>query len=218
MSNYARKNSDGSLADSATSSGETQTSGEQTIITGTDGNDVLTGTSGDDLITGGRGNDVAKMGAGDDTFVWNPGDGSDTVEGQSGTDTLLFNGSNVNENISISANGSRATLFRDVGNVTMDLNSIEHIQLNALGGADTVTVNDLSGTGVKQVAIDLALTSRQRRGRRSGGHRDRQWHRGTTNTIKIATNGGSVVRFPACRRPSRSPAPTPPTTRSSSTD
>ena len=38
----------------------------------------------------------------------------------------------------------------------MDLNSVEKIQVNALGGADTITVNDLSGTGVKQVAIDLA--------------------------------------------------------------
>jgi Ca2+-binding RTX toxin-like protein len=34
-------------------------------------------------------------GPGDDTFVWNPGDGSDTIEGQSGQDTLLFNGANV---------------------------------------------------------------------------------------------------------------------------
>ena len=46
------------------------------------------------------------MGAGDDTFVWNPGDGSDTVNGQGGTDTLLFNGANVSENIAISANGA----------------------------------------------------------------------------------------------------------------
>ena len=28
----------------------------------------------------------------------------------------------------------------------MDLNDVEAIDLNALGGADTVTVNDLSGT------------------------------------------------------------------------
>ena len=77
------------------------------------------------------------------------------VEGQAGNDTLLFNGANVNENIDISANGSRVRLFRDVGNVTMDLNGVENIQLNALGGADTITVNDLTGTDVKQVAIDL---------------------------------------------------------------
>ena len=40
----------------------------------------------------------------------------------------------------------------------MDLNGVEHIQFNALGGADTITVNDLTGTGVTQVAIDLGAT------------------------------------------------------------
>src|SRR5262245_23519700 len=125
-------------------------------ITGGDGNDTLIGGDGNDLIIGGRGNDTAQLGAGDDTFVWNPGDASDVVEGQDGTDTLVFNGANINEKIDISANGSRVRLTRDIGTVTMDLNGVEHIQLNALGGADSVTVNDLSGTGVTQVAIDLA--------------------------------------------------------------
>ena len=63
-----------------------------------------------------------------------------------GTDTLLFNGANIAEKIDISANGNRTRLFRDVANITMDLGGIEHIQLNMLGGPDTVTVNDLSGT------------------------------------------------------------------------
>jgi hypothetical protein len=98
---------------------------------------------------------VALLGAGDDTFIWNPGDASDTVEGQAGTDTLQFNGANIDEKIDISANGSRARLTRDVGNVTMDLNGVEHIEVNARGGADTITVNDLTGTDVNQVAIDL---------------------------------------------------------------
>src|SRR5215467_13013613 len=66
-------------------------------ITGGDGNDVLFGGDGNDVVAGGRGNDTAFLGTGDDTFVWNPGDGSDTVEGQAGFDTLLFNGANVNE-------------------------------------------------------------------------------------------------------------------------
>ena len=127
-------------------------------LNGGDGNDVLTGSAGNDLIIGGRGNDVAFMGAGDDTFVWNPGDGSDTVEGQGGHDTLQFNGANVNENIDLSANGSRVRLFRDVGNVTMDVNGVEQVNVDALGGADTITVNDLTGTGVTDVNLDLAGT------------------------------------------------------------
>src|SRR5438874_5355477 len=98
------------------------------------------------VINGSRGNDAAVLGAGDDTFVWNPGDGSDTVEGQAGADTLLFNGANVAEKIDVSANGSRLRFFRDVANITMDLNDVETIDFNALGGADTITVNDLSGT------------------------------------------------------------------------
>ena len=76
---------------------------------------MLLGGDGNDTVNGGRGNDTALLGAGNDTFVWNPGDGSDTVEGQAGTDTLQFNGSNISENMDISANGGRVRLTRDVG-------------------------------------------------------------------------------------------------------
>ena len=58
----------------------------------------------------------------------------------------------------LSANGSRLRLFRDVGNVTMDVNDVEQVNVAALGGADTVTVNDLSGTDVTDVNLDLAGT------------------------------------------------------------
>jgi Ca2+-binding RTX toxin-like protein len=125
---------------------------------GGDGDDILIGSRGNDLVIGGRGNDVALMGAGDDTFVWNPGDGSDTVEGQGGHDTLQFNGSNISENIDLSANGSRLRLTRDIGNVTMDVNGVEQVNITARGGADTLTVNDLSGTDVTDVNLDLAGT------------------------------------------------------------
>ena len=38
----------------------------------------------------------------------------------------------------------------------MDLAGIEQIDITALGGADNIVVNDLSKTGVQQVAIDLS--------------------------------------------------------------
>jgi Ca2+-binding RTX toxin-like protein len=129
--------------------------GIQLTINGGLGNDVLLGSEGDDLVNGGDGNDTAHMGAGDDTFVWNPGDDNDTVEGQDGFDTLLFNGANANENITISANGGRATFFRDIANVTMDLDDVESIDFTARGGQDTIVVQDLSGTDVTEVNIDL---------------------------------------------------------------
>ena len=95
------------------------------------------------------------MGSGDDTFVWDPGDGSDIVEGQDGADTMLFNGAGAAERFDLSANGSHLKFSRDVGNITMDTNGVETVAVNALGGADTLTVNDLSGTGVASVKADL---------------------------------------------------------------
>src|SRR5215218_8149131 len=96
-------------------------------ITGGDGDDLLIGGEGNDVIRGGRGNDTALLGAGDDIFIWNPGDANDVVEGQDGTDTLQFNGANIVENINITANGPRGRFTRDVANITMDINGVEHV-------------------------------------------------------------------------------------------
>jgi Ca2+-binding RTX toxin-like protein len=129
--------------------------GNDTIVGGK-GVETLRGGDGNDTIDGNGGNDLALLDAGDDTFVWDPGDGSDTVEGEEGTDTLRFNGANVAERVALSANGSRLEFLRDPGNVTMDTAGVERVDFNALGGADTVTVDDLTGTDVKTVNTDLA--------------------------------------------------------------
>ena len=65
------------------------------------------------------------MGAGDDTFQWDPGDGSDTIEGQAGTDKLLFNGSAGAEIMEASANGGRLRFTRNLGSIVMDLDDVE---------------------------------------------------------------------------------------------
>ena len=165
--------------------------GNDTIIGG-DGADLINAGDGNDTVTGGRGNDVALLGSGNDTFIWNPGDGSDIVEGQSGTDTLVFNGSNANEKMTLSANGSRTRLFRDVGNITMDFNSMENIDINALGGADNITINDLSGTGVKLVAVDLSSPSGSGTG---DGQADTVTVNGTAGDdhVTVSTTGNSAV-------------------------
>jgi Ca2+-binding RTX toxin-like protein len=131
----------------------------QLTLNGGAGNDAITGSAGDDLIIGGQGNDTALMGAGNDRFVWNPGDGSDTVNGQAGFDTLAFNGANIAEQINIFANGTHAAFTRNVATIAMDLESVERIEFKALGGADAITIGDLTGTGVKQVALDLGAST-----------------------------------------------------------
>ena len=143
-------------------------------LRGGDGADTLIGGKGDDHVDGNIGADTAFLGTGDDHFQWDPGDGSDTVEGQAGNDTLDFNGSNAGEQIELTANGNRLRLTRNVANITMDTDSIEHVNLRTLGGADTVTIGDLAGTDVKTVDVDLQCVRRHRR--RLSRHRGRPRH------------------------------------------
>src|SRR6185503_6783562 len=121
-------------------------------LNGGQGAEILKGGNGDDRVDGGKGNDTAILGRGDDTFRGDPGEGSDVIEGQSGLDTMVFNGANAPaaENVTMSANGGRLTFHRDPANITMDTDDVEIVDFNAIGGLDTVTVNDLTGTDVIQ--------------------------------------------------------------------
>jgi Ca2+-binding RTX toxin-like protein len=183
------------------------TAGIPTTIDGGPGNDTLTGGSGvetldggpgNDTVDGKGGNDLALLGADDDTFVWDPGDGSDKVEGQGGTDTMRFNGAGAAEKVELSAIRNRLELVRDLGNITMDTAGLENVDFNALGGADIVTVDDLSGTGVKAVDIDLASALG---GTTADGATDRVVVNGTNRNDTIAVNGdqsaAAVTGLPA---------------------
>jgi Ca2+-binding RTX toxin-like protein len=160
--------------------------GRDTLLGGA-GRETLRGGPGRDSIDGNRGNDVAFMGSGDDTFIWDPGDGSDTIEGQSGYDTMLFNGANVAERIDMSANGYRLRFFRDAGNITMDTDGVERVDFNALGGVDIVTVNDLRATDVRLVRVDLAAT-----GGGGDGAADRVVVNGTDRNDRIDVSGDAA--------------------------
>jgi hypothetical protein len=128
-------------------------------IFGGDGNDTLTGGSGEDFIDGGTGNDDVFLGGGDDAFQWNPGDGSDRIEAGTGHDMLVFNGSDLAETFTASAEAGHIHLTRDVGNVSMDLHGLEQLELNVFGGADMVNFNDLSTTGLLEVDLDLSAAT-----------------------------------------------------------
>jgi Ca2+-binding RTX toxin-like protein len=125
---------------------------------GGNGNEKLLGGNGNDTIDGNKGNDSAFGGNGNDTFIWDPGDGSDTIEGENGNDTMVFNGANVVDTVNLVADGSHLKFLRQPANITMDTHGVERIDFNALGLDDVVTVNDLTGTGVKEVNVDLAGT------------------------------------------------------------
>ncbi len=128
------------------------------FLDGGDGEDQIVGSQGVDFLVGGRDEDSLLGGGSDDTFLWNPGDGSDEIEGQAGNDKLVFNGSNASETMDLSANGTRLRLFRNIGNVTLDIQGLERVEVNALRGSDIVRVGDLTGTAVSFVRVDLAPT------------------------------------------------------------
>ena len=128
------------------------------LLLGGPGADQLVGANGADFVNGQVGTDVEVLGNGDDTAAWNPGEGNDAVDGGFGRDTLAFNGNNGDEQMSLSANGRSAVFLRTQGTIRMDLDGVEHLALATFGGADTVTIGDLSGTEVTTADIDLAGT------------------------------------------------------------
>ena len=165
----------------------------QTVLFGGPGNDelegglghqVLIGGSGDDLIDGNQGADDQFGGFGNDTIVWDPGDGSDLADGGPGLDTMQFNGSAGDEIFHASQNGGRVTFTRNLGGIVMDLHDTERIDLQALGGADTLTVDPIAAGALQQINTDLG----------TDGAVDAVTVNGTAaaDTFGIAAGAGSV--------------------------
>ncbi len=152
--------------------------GGNDFIAGGAGNDTLFGGGGNDFLDGDQGADVGFLGAGNDVFRWDQGDGSDRVEGGDGSDQLLFNGFGAAEQFTLSASGDHALLTRVQGNIVMDLHEVEKVTVNAAGGADTININDPTGTGVTDIDINLGIN-------RAGD--------GAADTININDDGNLTV-------------------------
>jgi Ca2+-binding RTX toxin-like protein len=183
-------------------------SGADTLA-GSLGADVLIGGVGDDVVSGGDGGDQALLGGGNDRFTWNPGDDNDVVEGEGGTDLLDFFGASIGELIEVSANGPRVLFTRNIASVVTDLDDVERIGYHALGGADTVVVNDLAGTDARSVEVDLNLFG-------GGGdiQPDTVIARGTAGADRVTVASpvaawSSPVSSHRCRSPATRPWATP---------
>lgn len=131
--------------------------GNDTLLGGS-GNDTFSAGDGNDLVVGGQGSDTAVLGAGNDVFRWDQGDGSDHVDGGAGSDEMIFNGFANAETFTLSAKaGGGSLLTRDLGNIVMDLTSIEKVTINALQGADNIHINDPSGSGLSEIDVNLGV-------------------------------------------------------------
>ena len=123
--------------------------------------DLIITAGGNDIVEGDLGNDTAFLGAGDDRFIWIQETAAtwSRVSKASIRSSLTAPTSPRTSNFGyrrFSGSGERARFFRDVANITMDLDRVERIEFKALGGADQIVVNDLSRTDVREVALDLA--------------------------------------------------------------
>jgi Ca2+-binding RTX toxin-like protein len=166
--------------------------GHDTVLGG-NGNDLLFGGNGNDFVDGNQGADQVWLGAGNDVFSWDPGDGSDVVEGGAGEDSVILNGSAGAETIDLSANSERLRLTRDLGNIAMDVNDVETVQIVARDNTDKIFIHDLSGTDAKLVAVDLVGNI----GTGGDGQVDMVLAQGTTSSDAItvtALNGQVAVQ------------------------
>jgi len=124
--------------ESATESFSGTISGIENLI-GTDGKDVLSGNNASNKFWSGEGDDILKGGLGDDYFYFEDEDelGTGTVDGQTGSDTVVFSGDMVD----------LATV--PVADTSL---AVENLMLANTEGEDEVTIT-LSGTGA-DVSVD----------------------------------------------------------------
>jgi RTX calcium-binding nonapeptide repeat (4 copies) len=110
-------------------------------VSGGEAADVLDGGAGDDKVTGDRGGDQMRGGAGDDVLEWNDGDGSDVATGGDGADLTRVNGSvTQGDAFEVAPNGQGIRFQRtNLVPFTIDLDT-ERIEMNTLGGNDTIAV------------------------------------------------------------------------------
>ena len=140
---------------------------DRVTVSGTEGNDTATvttsagvarasGLSAPLVVTQrGTGDTLTLNGlGGDDTVTASGLAGRVVVEGGPGSDTLRVRGSAAHESFALSANGARVRLVKGVAPV-MDANGVEQVDVLPLGGSDTLTVGDLSGTAVTSLDVDL---------------------------------------------------------------
>lgn len=147
--------------------------GADTLV-GWTNDDVLRGGGEFDTLIGGPGRDLIDGGDEDDT-IWTyesdlPAFGTEVMDGGGAWDTYFYNGAETAETLILSPNttdvlgtppdtiplATHAILKRVFGDenapdFNLEIRNTESLDFSGLGGVDSLTVGDMTGTGVQQV-------------------------------------------------------------------
>ena len=187
------------------------TTEEATELFGGAGNDKLNGGAGPETYTGGPGTDTIVGKAGDDLVLWAPGHGSDKVDGGADSDSVVATGTTGPDAVDVTAVGSRTRV--KLGANVLDLGTVEIVDANVRGGADLISVADLSATATGRINLDLEAADgaarlgvrprnlEWRRGPGDGRRRARPGHRAGRRRDHHEPGGGErLARAPGTRR------------------
>ncbi len=133
--------------------------GGNDLITGTTVIDTLVGDAGDDHLAGGKGNDQMNGGPGTDHLIWRNGDGSDTLEGDTGADTVHVIGAAERADAFVVApNGDRVAFTRtNLVPFTLDIGTTEKVLVYRGELNDTVHISRLPTTQVVVAGVELPV-------------------------------------------------------------
>lgn len=125
------------------------------------GNSTMFGGNGNDSLVSGFGNDLMFGGNGDDSYLWPPGTLTDVWDGGNGNDTATvigndsFLGAPAGDKFDLRGDAFRAVFRRlNLVQFRVDMFGNENVVLKPGAGDDTVTVGDLTNSGVKRVTVD----------------------------------------------------------------
>ena len=113
-------------------------------------------------MSGGRGNDTLGISERNGAFVTSE---QTKLDGAQGTDRLVFTGSDGADALAISRSRHRVRLAHGAAgaaaaaNLAVSASGLEHLTIDPAGGADAITLADLSGSGVTAAALQLGSKS-----------------------------------------------------------
>lgn len=166
-------------------------------LIGSDAANRLEGAGGNDSLTGGKGADTLFGESDDDLMIWNNGDGSDVMNGGTGTDTVQVNGAATgNDAFTVVPNGDRVKFDRtNLGLFSLDIGTTEVLEVNGLGGSDSLDATPLADTRIKFNGADQEGTAGDALNVQLGGQTGFNLTRGEVGSGEWTFNGRQPISF-----------------------